>query len=279
VKNAAETDVDCGGGACGKCADDKACAAASDCVSGVCTANKCVAPACTDTVKNGTESDVDCGGTCSAKCALTKQCVADADCGSGHCSGGPCARSIVALTGANVHGCGIRHPGTVKCWGNNTAGRLGYGDTTSRGSTAASMAGLANVDLGTGRTAKKVIVQNNTCAILDDNSLKCWGANDVGQLGLGDTAARGDNAGELGDALAKIDLGTGRTVKDVALGENFACAILDNDTLKCWGANNRGQLGLGDTQRRGDAPGEMGDALPVVDLGTGRKPVTVVASH
>ena len=36
--------------------------------------------------------------------------------------------------------------------------------------------------------------------------------------------------------------------------------------VNCWGANDVGQLGLGDTQQRGDAPGEMGAALPVVQL-------------
>jgi hypothetical protein len=37
--------------------------------------------------------------------------------------------------------------------------------------------------------------------------------------------------------------------------------------LKCWGLNDHGQLGLGDTEVRGDGPGEMGDALPAVELG------------
>ena len=41
--------------------------------------------------------------------------------------------------------------------------------------------------------------------------MKCWGYNLYGQLGQGDTETRGDVAGELGDALPPIDLGTGRT--------------------------------------------------------------------
>ncbi|MCB1018201.1 MAG: carboxypeptidase regulatory-like domain-containing protein, partial [Acidimicrobiales bacterium] len=47
---------------------------------------------------------------------------------------------------------------------------------------------------------------------------------------------------------------------------DHTCAVLDDDTLKCWGDNQYGQLGLGDTDDRGDTPGEMGDALAIVPV-------------
>jgi len=90
VKNGNETDVDCGGGTCVKCADTKGCAKASDCQSGVCTAGKCQAPSCTDKVKNGKETDTDCGGACSG-CATGKTCKKATDCASSYCSKGQCA--------------------------------------------------------------------------------------------------------------------------------------------------------------------------------------------
>ena len=43
--------------------------------------------------------------------------------------------------------------------------------------------------------------------------------------------------------------------------------VLGTDELKCWGYNNGGQLGAGDTNDRGDNAGEMGDALPTLNLG------------
>ena len=60
----------------------------------------------------------------------------------------------------------------------------------------------------------------------------------------------------------------GRTAKSLSLGGRHTCAILDNDTVKCWGRNNEGQLGLDDTNHRGDGPNEMGNSLTAVDLGT-----------
>ncbi|MBI3977919.1 MAG: hypothetical protein HY331_07015, partial [Chloroflexi bacterium] len=73
---------------------------------------------------------------------------------------------------------------------------------------------------------------------------------------------------EMGDNLPAVDLGTGRTGTAIAGGGEYTCAILDNGQVKCWGYNTYGQLGLGNTDNRGDAADEMGDKLPAVDLGT-----------
>lgn len=42
VKNASETDIDCGGVECNRCADGKTCLVANDCISGTCTGGLCV---------------------------------------------------------------------------------------------------------------------------------------------------------------------------------------------------------------------------------------------
>jgi alpha-tubulin suppressor-like RCC1 family protein len=110
----------------------------------------------------------------------------------------------------------------------------------------------------------------HACALLDDKSVKCWGGNWYGQLGLGDKKYRGDGPGEMGDNLPTVDLGTGRTATAIATGAHHTCVILDDKSVKCWGAGYDGRLGLGDTNNRGDEPGEMGDNLPTVDLDTGR---------
>ncbi|MSZ04551.1 MAG: hypothetical protein F2700_08855 [Actinobacteria bacterium] len=181
------------------------------------------------------------------------------------------AKPIAVITGGH-HTCAILDGGSVKCWGLNGNGELGYGDTTSRGVNASEMGDdLPTVDLGTGRTALALTSgRDHTCALLDNHTVKCWGLNEIGELGYGDTDNRGDNASEMGDNLPTVDLGTGRTAKAINAGMWHTCAILDNDTVKCWGKNDHGELGLGDTSHRGDNASEMGDNLPTVDLGTGR---------
>jgi alpha-tubulin suppressor-like RCC1 family protein len=168
--------------------------------------------------------------------------------------------------------CALFANGGVKCWGFNGLGTLGYGDTTNRGTSAAHMGtNLPYVDLGTDRTAVAIAAKGwHVCVILDNGSVKCWGNSDGGQLGYGDTVQRGDGPGEMGDNLPTVNLGTGRTAKKIAVSFNTTCAILDNNSLKCWGFNTVGQLGLGDSTARGNTSGTMGDALPAVNLGAGR---------
>lgn len=93
IKDGAETDVDCGGGTCNKCAEDQTCSGDGDCGTTSCKAGKCAippSPTCVDGVKNQQETDVDCAGECSP-CADGKVCVGNGDCGSGLCTAGACA--------------------------------------------------------------------------------------------------------------------------------------------------------------------------------------------
>ena len=189
-------------------------------------------------------------------------------------------RSAKFIASGHTHTCAILDNDQVKCWGLNTSGQLGYGDTTTRGTAATQMGdALPFVNLGTGRTAKKIAAgATHTCAILDNDTLKCWGYNLYGQLGRDNTTNVGTAAGQMGDALAAINLGAGRTAKDISAGLDHTCAILDNNTLKCWGRNNRGQLGKDNVTTLGDTAGEMA-ALTAINLGAGRTAVAISAGY
>ena len=73
-----------------------------------------------------------------------------------------------------------------------------------------------------------------------DQSVRCWGANADGQLGLGNTNTIGDD--EVPDAThAGVPLGAKATA--VAAGGNDTCAILQDGSLRCWGLNDYGRWG------------------------------------
>jgi len=177
-------------------------------------------------------------------------------------------RTATALTSGETHNCAILDNGDLKCWGRNEEGSLGLGSMLWKGDEANEMADfLPAVSLGSGLAPAAVTLgQFFTCALLDDATTKCWGLGASGQLGTEGTASLGDGGGEMGDALPVASLGSGRTVLHLAAGENFSCAILDNNRVKCWGLNTSGELGIGATDARGDGPGEMGDGLPAVSL-------------
>ncbi len=174
-----------------------------------------------------------------------------------------------AITTGTLHACALLETGAVKCWGANFNGTLGQGDTEHRGDEPGEMGqNLLAVDLGQPATAVAA-GSAHSCALLEDGRIKCWGSNLHGQLGYGDTMARGDNTGEMGSKLLTLDLGPGETAIAITAGGDFSCALLTSGGLKCWGRNHNGQLGLGTATNMGDNPGEMGDSLPVVNLGTG----------
>jgi len=188
---------------------------------------------------------------------------------------------IVGFSAGHDHSCVLFGNGSIKCWGKGSYGELGLGDPATRGDEANEMGNnLPTVNLGTGKTAVAISAgAYHTCAILNDGSVKCWGYNASGQLGLGDTNDRGDQPGEMGDNLPTVDLGAGKTAVAIGTGYFHSCAVLNDGTLKCWGGNKHGNLGLGDTNSRGDGPNEMGDNLPPIDLGSGALATAVTGGN
>ena len=188
-------------------------------------------------------------------------------------------RTATAVAAGFSHTCAVLDTGQLTCWGANTLGQLGLGNTTTRGDGDGEMgASLAIVQLGTGRTVTAVTAGlDHTCALLDNQQVKCWGGNFSGQLGYGDLTDRGDNALEMGGLLPAVALGTGRHAVAISAGSTHTCALLDNQQAKCWGGNSEGQLGIGSTLDRGDGAGEMGDNLAAVDLGGTRRAAAITA--
>eukprot|EP00484_Ammonia_sp_Unknown_P008540 CAMPEP_0197073906 /NCGR_PEP_ID=MMETSP1384-20130603/210841_1 /TAXON_ID=29189 /ORGANISM="Ammonia sp." /LENGTH=682 /DNA_ID=CAMNT_0042512747 /DNA_START=966 /DNA_END=3013 /DNA_ORIENTATION=- len=168
------------------------------------------------------------------------------------------------------HRCVISDTNETKCIGDNDKGQLGYGDNKTRGGTVDTMGDfLLPLDLGDGFVAQQVVCGGyHTCALSVLHSVKCWGNAASGQLGYGDTMQRGDGAGEMGNNLGAVDLGTGFVPIGIAAGNSHNCVWSVSGTAKCFGYNAYGQLGQGDTAHRGDNAGEMGDNLTTIDFGS-----------
>jgi alpha-tubulin suppressor-like RCC1 family protein len=93
-----------------------------------------------------------------------------------------------------------------------------------------------------------------SCVRRTDGRVWCWGANDRGQLGQGDTQPRA--------APARVE-GLDEVI-ELAAGSAHVCARRRDRSVWCWGANDRGQLGVGSTTTRLTAtrvPGLLADAL------------------
>lgn len=87
----------------------------------------------------------------------------------------------------------------------------------------------------------------HTCAIAQ-GALYCWGANDEGRLGTGDTTSR----------LRPTRVGTESDWKAVATGFSSTLALKTDGTMWSFGGNDRGQLGLGDLTARSKPDGPIG---------------------
>ena len=185
-------------------------------------------------------------------------------------------RTATSISAGIAHSCALLDNATVKCWGQNTYGQLGTGNTTSYGSAANQMGdSLPAVNVGVGRTVSKLFAFGYvTCVILDNNVSKCFGRNSTGQLGQGDITNRGTTSAQMGDSLLAINLGSGLYATKLSGGLDFTCALLNNATVKCFGASRYGQLGYENTNTLGDGAGEMA-ALAAVNLGTGRTAVDI----
>lgn len=78
--------------------------------------------------------------------------------------------------------------------------------------------------------------------------LQCWGENNYGELGLGDTFYRGIAPNQMGEFLSAVELPEGWTLHALSAGYYHTCALVEQvDTVGnvvCWGANDKGQVSV-----------------------------------
>ncbi|MCP4757302.1 MAG: hypothetical protein GY866_41090 [Proteobacteria bacterium] len=186
-------------------------------------------------------------------------------------------RTALSIAVGSNHTCVKLDTGLIKCWGFNTYGQLGIGNKLNHGTDTTDMGdNLPTINLGTGAFAavRIDVGERHSCAHLGYSSVKCWGANEFGQLGQDSTNDIGNEPNEMGNSLPAISLGG--NVVELAVGKNHSCARLDEGSVKCWGDNRYGQLGIGNTTTKGDASGDMASLSPL-NFGLNKKALEIAA--
>ncbi|MBI5607326.1 MAG: hypothetical protein HY902_00430, partial [Deltaproteobacteria bacterium] len=257
----------------GPCNDGNACTASDVCASGVCTAGSAIA--CNDGNSCTTDSCEPAKGcvfaNTTAPCDDNNGCTTGDVCAAGVCkSGAGCGQNAVCAPkagGGTACACASGYAGdgqtcTLVCPAGCTAcssptvctaceagKNLVNGQCTgcvpkTCGSACGTVPNGCGKDLDCGPCTSNSIRAGNafTCVVQVGGTVQCWGKNDLGQLGDGTYIDRWQAS--LTDGTPALVLGL-KGVKQLALGDAHACALLGDGTIQCWGNHNYGQLGDG----------------------------------
>ncbi|MFO1243529.1 MAG: prepilin-type N-terminal cleavage/methylation domain-containing protein [Rickettsiales bacterium] len=143
-----------------------------------------------------------------------------------------------AVDGDFGHTCGIRGSGELYCWGNNSGGQLGQGNTAAS-ATPILVDGQAHNIMDWAKVSVDADILNSpkgrTCALRSNGEAYCWGENSNNEIGDGTTTQR--------NWPTKLE-GEGWT--DITASDDHACGIRCGHAY-CWGNGANGRLGNGST--------------------------------
>lgn len=126
---------------------------------------------------------------------------------------------VVAISGGTYHTCALMHTGAVKCWGRNYYGELGssVNNGTNIPNHTPQDVQTLNADVVAINTGG-----NNTCALMNTGSIKCWGLNRHGQLGS--TTNSGTNASNSSPLDVQNIVSAGKLMSGTLT--SISCAIV-----------------------------------------------------
>src|SRR5207249_4163749 len=140
---------------------------------------------------------------------------------------------IAGLSAGDTHTCALLGNGEAMCWGDNTNGQLGNGNT-------ASLVPVSTAGIFSGTEIAAGTDTDYGCALLSNGTAKCWGYNANGQLGDGTTTTRNTTVVVSGLANAT----------HIAAYAVHSCAVMSDTSTKCWGDNSVGEVGDGTNTNR-----------------------------
>lgn len=147
---------------------------------------------------------------------------------------------VEAVAAGRSHTCALTRAGEVLCWGLNSVGQLGD-NSTDDSPVPVRVAGLAGViAITAGRGKASSATADHACALKETGGVVCWGYNGDGRLG-------NDSSTDSPFPVEVSGLDSG--VMAVSAGTGHVCALRDDQTVWCWGANSQSQLGDGTLER------------------------------
>lgn len=163
--------------------------------------------------------------------------------------------NILEVALGEQHSCARKPEGNVRCWGDDRNGQNGAGASVDGGlrNEPVDVTDIAGAtDIATGF--------KHTCVVIPPGKVKCWGFNNDGQLGNGQTNTSSSTPVEALVISDAVSLGA---------GSNFTCAARRAGGVACWGANNAGQLGTG-TNNPSPAPISIMNFRDVASVAAGQ---------
>ncbi len=152
--------------------------------------------------------------------------------------------AVSHVSRGSAHTCATLVDGSLRCWGEGSAGKTGQGNEVDiGGSSSRPVADGVIIRLGNHHANKVDCFRSHTCASTAEGAMYCFGFGGYGRLGYGSYSHVGDN--EAADSRGAISFGQGSEhVIDFGLGFQFSCALLQSGQVTCWGRNEHFQLGI-----------------------------------
>ena len=156
---------------------------------------------------------------------------------------------------ANVyHTCGLASNNQAYCWGRNQHGQLGNGATIDQWSPVA----VSQGEIPNGVYITQINAGREfTCALASNQETYCWGNNNYGQLGNGTVFPS-----TVPSRVVRGAIPNGVYITQIQSAQYFVCALASNRETYCWGNNQNGELGNGDTTNRYVPTQIMPGAIP-----------------
>jgi alpha-tubulin suppressor-like RCC1 family protein len=135
---------------------------------------------------------------------------------------------VMSIAAGSTHSCLVDSARSVWCRGGNSQGELGDGSTLGSYDKSVRVVGLGDaIAVSAG--------DRFTCALRTDGTVRCWGRNEVEQLGVGSTSP----------SNVPVPVAGVGSAKSISSGDGHTCAVIAGGRVQCWGDNGQGQLGAG----------------------------------